>query len=182
MSKIPLLIIVVAVLLGVAALAVPLAGASGTSSGPEQPVAFTHLTHAGNLGIQCEFCHRNVDKGANASVPAVGQCMFCHKVVNNDNTQLMQESGGSARAQEIQKVRDAFTSNTPINWVRVHRVPDHVRFVHEAHIKAGFQCSTCHGDIQSMERVHQVRALNMGDCLGCHRENNAPTDCSICHK
>lgn len=181
MSKIPLLIIVVAVLLGVGALAVPLAGASVTG-GPEQPVAFTHLTHAGNLGIECVFCHRNVDKGANASVPSVGQCMFCHKVVNADNATLMQEPGGQARAQEIQKVRNAFDRGEPINWVRVHRVPDHVRFVHEAHIKAGFQCSTCHGEIQSMERVHQVRSLSMGDCLGCHRENNAPTDCTICHK
>ena len=176
MSKIPLLVIAGFIFLGVLVLAVPLAGAS-TGGGPEQPVAFTHLTHAKDLGIECQFCHRNVDKGANASVPAVGQCMFCHKVVNGDNPSVQ-----PAKATEIQKVRDAFNNNEPINWVRVHRVPDHVRFVHEAHIKAGFQCSQCHGDVANMERVKQVRSLGMGDCLGCHRTNNAPTDCTICHK
>lgn len=176
MSKLPLLVIAAFVMLGVLVLAVPLAGAAATT-GPDQPVGFTHVTHAGTLGIQCEFCHRNVDKGANASVPAVGQCMFCHKVVNGDNSAVSAE-----KAQEIEKVRAAFNNNEPINWVRVHRVPDHVRFVHEAHIQAGFQCSQCHGDVAGMDKVKQVRSLNMGDCLGCHRENNAPTDCTICHK
>lgn len=176
MSKIPLLVIVAFIMLGVAVLAVPLAGAA-TSGGPAQPVAFTHVTHARDLGIECEFCHRNVDKGETASVPAVGQCMFCHKVVNGDNTAV-----NPAKVTEIQKVRDAFNNNEPINWVRVHRVPDHVRFVHEAHIKAGFQCSQCHGDVANMDTVKQVRSLGMGDCLGCHRQNNAPTDCTICHK
>lgn len=176
MSKIPLLVIAAFVLMGVAVLAVPLAGAASTS-GPDQPVAFTHLTHATTLGLQCEFCHRNVATGANASVPAVGQCMFCHKVVNGDNPTVQ-----PAKVAEIQKVVDAYNNNAPVNWVRVHRVPDHVRFVHEAHIQAGFQCATCHGDVPNMDKVRQVRSLNMGDCLACHRQNNAPTDCTICHK
>lgn len=177
MSKIPLLIIVAAVLLGVAVVGAPLAGGA-VASGPQQPVEFTHLTHAKNLGLECAFCHRNVEKGASASVPAVGQCMFCHKVVNKDNPQV-----SAAKGQEIEKVRQAFEKGEPINWVRVHRVPDHVRFVHEAHIQAGFQCQTCHGDkIAESTRVAQVRALNMGDCVNCHRQNGAPTDCTICHK
>jgi hypothetical protein len=63
----------------------------------------------------------------------------------------------------------------------VHRTPDHVRFTHEAHIQAGVQCATCHGQVEQMAEVRQVRALNMGDCIACHRQNNARTDCSVCH-
>lgn len=138
-------------------------------SAPQQPVAFSHLRHAGELKIACEFCHRNVTQGSAATVPAVEQCMFCHKVIGVGNV-------------EVEKVRTAFETNTPINWVRVHRVPDHVHFVHEAHIRAQIPCSTCHGEVQTMQRIRQVRPLKMGDCVDCHRANSAPTDCVACHR
>lgn len=158
-------------------------------SGPEQPVGFTHMTHAGVLQLDCTFCHRNVDKGSNASVPAVQQCMFCHSVINGPDSD-------PARMAEIDKVQAASASGNPIDWMRVHRLPDHVRFVHEAHITAGVSCMQCHGDVASTGRLGQVRgilpsdakvngtggALKMGDCVSCHRQNNAPTDCITCHK
>ena len=176
----------------------------GLGNAPPQPVAFPHTIHAGspadgNMGIQCEFCHRNVTKGAAATVPAVEQCLFCHKEVTG--------STESATA-EIEKVRTAFAHGNPIDWERVHRLPDHVRFVHEAHIRfftdtenssirtsingeklggplsVPETCAICHGDVASMTEVQPKRfqSLKMGTCLDCHRENNAPTDCTVCHK
>jgi len=176
----------------------------GLGNAPPQPVAFPHTIHAGspadgNMGIQCEFCHRNVTKGAAATVPAVEQCLFCHKEVTGATQ--------SATA-EIQKVRTAFADGNPIDWERVHRLPDHVRFVHEAHIRfftdaenssirtsingekldaplsVPETCAICHGDVASMTEVQPKRfqSLKMGTCLDCHRQNNAPTDCTVCHK
>ena len=145
--------------------------------GPQQPIAFSHELHAGDLGIDCTFCHRNVAKGAAAGIPAAEQCAFCHAVIAKDSP-------------EVQKVLTALETNQPIDWVRVHRLPDHVRFVHEVHIRffsqrdnvpASAVCATCHGNVAAMERVKQVRLLRMGDCVDCHREFNAPTDCVVCH-
>ena len=176
----------------------------GLGNAPPQPVAFPHTIHAGapaegGMGIQCEFCHRNVTKGEAATVPAVEQCVFCHKVAEGTTE--------TAKA-EILKVTQAFRDGLPIDWERVHRLPDHVRFVHEAHIRFftnpetgvartsinGEQidealtvpqtCAICHGEVASMEVVKPKRfqSLKMGTCLDCHRENNAPTDCTVCHK
>ncbi len=160
----------------------------GWGNAPPQPVAFPHTVHVQDHGIQCEFCHRNVTKGAAATVPALEQCLFCHKEI---------EGTTNTAQTEIAKVRQSFADNTPINWERVHRVPDHVRFVHEAHIRFYTQgdtpdrqlevaevCSICHGDVASMDVVKPKRfqSLKMGTCLDCHRENNVATDCTVCHK
>ena len=165
----------------------------GLGNAPPQPVAFPHTVHAGSpeqggMGIQCEFCHRNVTKGEAATVPAVEQCIFCHKQVTGI---------GEDAQREIAKVRQAFANNVGIDWERVYRLPDHVRFVHEAHIRFFTQgdtperrltveqtCSKCHGDVAGMEVVKPKRfqSMKMGTCLDCHRENSAPTDCTICHK
>ena len=154
---------------------------------PDQPIDYPHTTHAGSvenggLGLDCTFCHRNVAEGAAATVPSVQQCMFCHKQI----------TGTSDKAKtEISKLRELSDSGQPVNWKRVHRLPDHVEFVHDAHIryfseKNGVStsevCSTCHGDVASMVKVKQVRALKMGDCVDCHREYSAPTDCTTCHR
>lgn len=177
----------------------------GLGNAPPQPVAFPHTVHAGatadgGMAIQCEFCHRNVTKGEAATVPAVEQCLFCHKEVTG--------APGTAAEVEIAKVRTAFADGDPINWERVHRLPDHVRFVHEAHIRfftdtdtvmtrtsingekltealsVAETCSICHGDVARMTEVQpkKFQSLKMGTCLDCHRENNAPTDCTVCHK
>ena len=179
----------------------------GLGNASAQPVAFPHTVHVEQHNIQCEFCHRNVTKGDAATVPAVETCLFCHKDI----------SGRDGDAQtEIAKVQQHFADEEPINWERVHRLPDHVRFVHEAHIRfftsdpntpdamggaSGPRfdingapvsqaltitetCSICHGDVGSMEEVQPKdgQSLKMGTCLDCHRDNNVPTDCTICHK
>ena len=147
------------------------------TEGPDQPIAFPHTTHVEDLGMDCTFCHRNVTEGAAATIPSAGLCMTCHDVVGDD-------------LEEIEKLRDMHEEGRPIDWVRVHRVPDHVHFVHEAHIRFFSErdgveetavCATCHGDVGSMEKVEQVRDLKMGDCVNCHRDNGAPTDCTACH-
>lgn len=143
---------------------------------PKQPVAFSHQTHVQKAGIDCLFCHRLADKGRAATVPALEQCMFCHAIITGEGSDR-----GPWVAQEIAKVRTAYEQGQPIRWNRVHRLPDHVKFVHEAHIRAGFTCSTCHGDVGSMAQVRQVRSLRMGDCVGCHRQYGGPTDCAACH-
>ncbi|MDP6422199.1 MAG: cytochrome c3 family protein [SAR202 cluster bacterium] len=91
---------------------------------------------------------------------------------------------------EVEKLRTTFEAGDPIDWVRVHRQPDHVRFVHEAHISFFSEqdgvapsgvCSTCHGDVGAMDVVKQVEPLKMSQCVDCHRDNGAPTDCTTCH-
>ena len=149
----------------------------GQSDAPIQPIEFPHTVHAGDIGLDCTFCHRNVTKGAAASIPAVGLCMTCHRTVGDD-------------LPEVEKLREFHEAGKSIDWLRVHRLPDHVHFVHEAHINFFSQrdnvspsqvCSTCHGDVASMIRVQQFRSLKMGDCVDCHRDNDAPTDCTTCH-
>ena len=170
----------------------------GLGNAPAPPIAFPHTVHVAENNIQCEFCHRNVAKGAAATVPAVETCLFCHKDID----------GGTVTAQEeINKVRTAFETDTPINWERVHRLPDHVRFIHEAHIryftdetigvKYGINgeeltespdvaqtCTICHGDVANKEVVQPKtgQSLKMGTCVDCHRVNSISTDCTICHK
>ena len=153
----------------------------GLGDGPEQPIAFPHTIHAGTgegqAGIDCAFCHRNVTIGAAATVPALEQCMICHGVIGVGNP-------------EVDKLRTYWEDQEPINWVRVHRLPDSVNFTHEAHITYFTQqddiapsqvCAICHGDVASMEVVKQVKPLKMGWCVDCHRNNDAPTDCTTCH-
>lgn len=152
-----------------------------TGEGPEQPIDFPHTTHVEELGLDCVFCHREVTTSAQASIPAVALCMTCHQAVDGSDDDA---------AADIQKLQDAYAEGDAIDWVRVHRVPDHVHFVHEAHIRYFSErdgveptavCSTCHGDVGAMERVKQVESLKMADCVECHRENGAPTDCTTCH-
>ena len=152
-----------------------------SGEGPEQPIDFPHTTHVEELGLDCVFCHREVETSAQASIPAVALCMTCHQAVDGSDEDAM---------AEIQKLQDAYEEGDPIEWTRVHRVPDHVHFVHEAHIKyfterdgveTAAVCSTCHGDVGGMEKVKQVESLKMADCVECHRENDAPTDCTTCH-
>ena len=155
---------------GVIAVLLFLMASGGTVTGPpEQPIAFDHSVHAGEAAIPCQFCHRGVGTEAAATIPSVQQCMFCHSVVATDRPQ-------------IQLLQAHWETNTPVDWTRVHRVPDHVRFVHAPHIQAGLDCATCHGDVASMTKVKQVRSLAMGDCQGCHRANSASIDCATCHK
>lgn len=117
------------------------------------------------LGIDCLFCHRNASSDEAASYPSLQQCFACHQVVAKDSP-------------EVAKLVEAYNKEEPINWVRVHRLPDHVQFTHQAHIKFFSEqmnvppsqvCAVCHGDVKSMKIDEQVRNLKMRDCVDCHR-------------
>lgn len=135
---------------------------------PENPVVYPHNLHAGTLQLDCQFCHRGASEGRAAIVPAVEQCMFCHKVAGLQN-------------ENAQVIRAAWESGEPLSWVRQHRIPDHTNFKHEPHINGGIDCAACHGDVASMVQVTPVRTLKMGDCVACHKQNGAPLQCSTCH-
>ena len=150
----------------------------GFGDGPTQPIAFPHTVHVTTAGLDCQFCHRTVSTDEAAGVPAVAQCRFCHDFTRIDGKQ---SDSQTAEAEIAKLIGDLIEGPEPVNWARVHRLPDHVQFVHAPHIQQGFSCSTCHGDIASMEVVEQVRNLKMRDCVDCHRDNGAPTDCTTCH-
>ena len=123
---------------------------------PEQPVPFSHQLHAGELELDCRYCHAQVERSAVASVPPTQVCMNCHQLVVRDSPKLA-------------VLRDSVANNQPVEWVRVHKVPEYAYFDHSLHLRAGVGCSSCHGDIRSMEVVTQMEPLSMGWCLDCHR-------------
>jgi hypothetical protein len=123
---------------------------------PIQPVPFSHRLHAGELGMDCRYCHANVERSYEAMVPSTQTCMGCHAVVRSDSAALA-------------PVRESWTSGEAVPWVRVHNLPDHVYFDHSAHLSAGVGCVSCHGRIDTMEVVRQDQPLSMAWCLDCHR-------------
>jgi hypothetical protein len=149
-------------------LAVPWLLASQPHPVGAQPIAFNHQIHTQVANLDCTFCHRTASTGVSAGYPDLQQCMFCHGTIGQG-------------VPEIEKVRQAWAAQQPIDWERVHRLPDHTRFPHFAHIQAGVACTTCHGDVAHMAQAQQVRPLNMGDCVECHRQTGAPTQCGTCH-
>lgn len=148
---------------------------------PREPIHFDHNVHAEKAGIDCLFCHRTATQASTAGYPDVQQCMFCHQVISVSTLGAI-GYGPDQATGEIAKLHDAWRNQRPIDWERIHRMPDHVRFVHEAHITAGFSCATCHGAVEKMGQVVQVRDLRMNDCVACHRQYSAPTECATCHK
>jgi hypothetical protein len=124
---------------------------------PEQPVAYSHKLHAGELGLDCRYCHTGVENASSARVPPTQTCMNCHTQVKKDSPKLT-------------AVRESWIENKPIEWVRIHKVPDYAYFEHSAHIQAGVGCESCHGRIDQMVEVQLSEPLNMGWCLDCHRE------------
>lgn len=127
---------------------------------PIQPVAYSHKLHAGDLGIDCRYCHVGVEVGVVASIPPTQTCMNCHSTVKPDSDKL-------------KLVRESWNNNQPIEWVRIHNIPDYAYFNHSIHINKGVGCITCHGNVAQMEEVTQAEPLSMGWCLDCHR-NPAP--------
>lgn len=123
---------------------------------PVQPVPYSHKVHAGNLGMDCTYCHYTVDKSPYAAVPMTETCMNCHVRVKE-------------KSPKLQPVRDSYASGQPIPWVKVHRLPDYVYFNHRAHVTAGVSCVSCHGRVDQMTEVRQVQPLSMKWCLDCHR-------------
>ncbi len=123
---------------------------------PAQPVPFSHALHAGELGIDCRYCHTTVERAAHAAIPSTEMCMNCHAQVAKDSEKLL-------------AVRESYTTGKPIRWIRVHDLPDYVYFDHSVHLARGIGCVSCHGRIDKMEEVRQVETLSMGWCLDCHR-------------
>lgn len=161
-------------LVGVLLLAGAMWGVGGRTRpyAPEQPIAFSHATHAGKLGIDCQFCHAYADKSPHAGVPPVMRCVGCHRFPLTDTT----------KQKEVDKLLAYWNEQRPIEWIKVHDLPDHAYFSHKRHVKAGIQCQTCHGPVETMVVVEKRAPLTMGWCVSCHRENNAPLECWTCHK
>lgn len=130
---------------------------------PTQPGSgFSHQIHAGKLGMDCRYCHTNVEKSAEANVPPVSTCMGCH----TDGMLSPTFDPG----EKVEFIRAAWTEDASIPWTRVHKLPDYVRnFPHHVHINAGVSCYSCHGQIEAMPIVYQAHSLSMSWCLDCHR-------------
>jgi hypothetical protein len=163
-------------LITLAALAFMLSAYSGASSpegrSPEQPIAFPHPVHVKSLGMNCLYCHFSANKSPDPGLPAVGTCMGCHGIVGPQRPKT--DLGPQRTSAEIQKlwnyadVAGGGKNAKPMPWVRIHQVPEYVRFPHVRHVNAGVTCQTCHGKVQDMARVYQAQSLNMGWCVNCH--------------
>lgn len=131
---------------------------------PEQPIAFSHQLHAGQYEIDCQYCHTGVRKSKSANIPSPNICMNCHSAILTESP-------------EIQKIYAAVEENKPIQWVRIHNLPDLVYFNHSQHVAVGeIECQTCHGPIEEMEVVEQFSLLTMGWCIDCHRNTEVNTE------
>ncbi len=178
---------------------------------PVQPISYSHRLHAGELSIPCLHCHGGAERSRTAGIPPAGVCMNCHRFVTapwiavkaeSDRATAEKRSPKPVVSLELQKLYAAVGVNeemnpdpagspTPLQWVKVHNVPSFVYFNHSAHVNAGVECQTCHGAVETMERVRQVSDLSMGWCVNCHRDAStngingmkvyASTDCVVCH-
>jgi hypothetical protein len=122
----------------------------------EQPIPFSHQHHVGGLGLDCRYCHTSVEKSSFAGMPPTKTCMNCHSQI-------------WINAAMLEPVRKSFRENTPLQWTRVHDLPDFVYFSHEIHVNKGVGCVTCHGQVDQMPLMYQHASLQMEWCLDCHR-------------
>jgi hypothetical protein len=136
---------------------------------PAQPIAFSHRLHAGDNHIPCLYCHTGATRSRAAGVPPAQTCMNCHTVTRVDRP-------------AVQTLARLVETGEALAWVRVHDLPDHVFFDHRPHVRAGIACQSCHGEVQTMERVSREAPLRMGKCLACHRDADGPTHCWACHR
>jgi menaquinone reductase, multiheme cytochrome c subunit len=149
--------------------------ATAVGYAPTQPIAYSHKLHAGDLGIDCRYCHTTVEKAAQAALPPTGTCINCH----NNQTGIRVRTPADQPNPKLRVLQEAFygsehvPAGLPIPWVRVHDLPDYVYFDHSAHVTRGVGCVSCHGRIDRMEVVYQAKPLSMSWCLECHR-NPAP--------
>lgn len=178
---------------------------------PPQPIAYSHRLHAGELQIDCLYCHGNAQRSRHAGIPAANTCMNCHRQVTAPwgavrfEDELAAQENRKPRpviSPELRKLYDALGLDEnlqpdparqphPIAWNRVYKLPDFAYFDHRPHVNAGVACQQCHGPVETMERVRQVGDLSMGWCVDCHRESNrtggagkavhASVDCAACH-
>jgi len=160
-NRLPMMIIVAVALIGSALVAgswyylTPKYSKVGYQ--PIQPVSFSHATHAGQLGIDCRYCHNAVEKSWYSNIPASSTCMNCHNQVLKDDPRLA-------------LVRESAATGKPIEWVQIHKLADFAYFNHSVHVNRGISCVECHGSINKMEEVYQHQPLSMSFCLDCHRD------------
>jgi len=141
----------------------------GIRATPVQPIAFAHKVHLGN-GMQCTDCHVGVDQGPDARIPSVNFCMTCHQVIATDKPEIKKVAAFRSRGEDIP-------------WQRVYGFERsaHVRFNHAPHIRAGVDCSVCHGDMRQQTVAERKVDHTMGFCTNCHRQKNVSVDCVTCH-
>jgi hypothetical protein len=164
---------------------------------PVQPIAFSHRLHAGEMGIDCLFCHTGAERSRHAGFPSVSTCFSCHEFVRGRWDSV--RAGDTTPSAEIEKVIRAYAlgETEALAWVKVHNLADFVYFDHARHTQGGVACARCHGEVETMERVRQTVDMNMGWCVDCHRQENvrlntgvtideyieerAGIDCAKCH-
>jgi hypothetical protein len=138
---------------------------------PAQPIDFSHRLHAGKYEIPCQYCHIHARRSISAGVPSVQKCVGCHESIATDRPQ-------------IKKLMNYWENREPIPWVKVYDLPDFVYFPHKRHLRAGVECQTCHGPVETMKIVSRTTPMKEEDCLACHKERRVEhgTDCSVCLK
>ena len=167
---------------------------------PVQPISFSHRLHAGDMKIACVYCHGGVETSRYAGIPAMSTCMNCHR--NVTMSFAAQQQANPVESPELRKLYDALALDKALKpiagqapksiaWKKVHQLPDFVYFDHRAHITASVTCQTCHGPVETMDRMRQFESLSMGWCVNCHRDAtlkgiagkpvHASTDCTTCH-
>ncbi len=161
-------------LLAVLALVVALAAVLAARRGPavDQPIAFNHLKHTSELGLDCEVCHAHVTTGAHAGLPEEGTCGICHRVPQGTS-------------QEAARVTELLDSGAPIRFNKLFRMPDHVFYTHRRHVGIGeLPCTECHGDIAETTRPPRrpLMEVTMDSCMDCHRETGQTLNCNACHR
>lgn len=123
---------------------------------PEQPIPFSHKIHAGQLQMDCRYCHSFVETAAHSNIPTAQVCMSCHSQIQKDNPKLA-------------PLREAWETGKPVKWVQIHKTPDHAYFNHSVHINRGVSCVSCHGRVDQMDVVYHAESHAMKFCLDCHR-------------
>lgn len=152
----------------------------GIGYSPDQPILFSHKLHAGQMNIDCQYCHTGVEKTRHALVPSLNICMNCHSVARKDRP-------------EIIKLAKYYNDGAVLPWKRVHKTPDFVYFNHSVHVNKGIDCINCHGDVRQMDKIMQINSFTMAACLDCHRNAheklpdvkgivNGPDNCFACHR
>jgi hypothetical protein len=144
-------------------------GSADVTGQDRQPLAFSHARHAGDLKIDCLYCHRAAPISPAAGIPSMKVCISCHQNVAKENA--------ATRA-----LAAAWNTQQPVEWVRLSRLPDFVYFTHERHLQSGLQCTKCHGHVDEMPSTPRAASFEMGWCLSCHAAEGASRDCWTCHK
>ncbi len=153
----------------------------GIGYDPEQPIPFSHKLHAGEMGIDCQYCHTSVEDSRHASIPPLSTCMNCHTVAKKNS-------------EHIKKLTKFYNEGKAMEWKRIHKIPDYAYFNHSVHVNKGIECQACHGQVERMDKLSQVESLTMGACLNCHRDAHSksmmlkdssargPEHCNTCHR